>query len=133
MNPNAPAIITVDYTESNIDHFDANQTYYGCLLADKNAEASLPMNCVITAVGKDEAGNVVATQDFTYTVPALAVAAPMMLGKFGPGFRGLGSLEFSVNNNLTIAGLLDNLIALLYEIPSAAFYPATPAQPVLSI
>ena len=126
LNANAPASISTSYTESYIDHFSAIQWFYACVLPSEENEASPPESCVITATGYNQANELVATQDFTYTVPLGTVAMDMSYGQFNSTFQNLAYMNITVTNNLTTAALIDNFVAELYEIPANAFFPAAP-------
>lgn len=108
---NGPGIVTSKYQYSPISYFTPYVFYYGCVAADANGVASVPVSCNITATGLTS-GKTVYTETFTYTATG-ALLQPMDLGYFNSGWVGLkvDTLQFVVSNNLTTGALIDNLVA----------------------
>ena len=114
-----PALTTV-YADSTISFLDFHYFYFGCVLADKNGLASAPQSCTLTVRGRDTNGNVVATQQFSFTQNGLQ--QQMIKATLNSAFVRLQSAEFEVEpvgalavSNATVDAIADNFSYTVYS------------------
>lgn len=102
---------------SNIDHFDLNSFYYGCALSTAVSVLGVPTTCTISVKGyADDAGTqLVASQDYCYTVSLLNLSTQMVKATLDASFKNLKKVTYSVTNGLTTAGLIDTVSYNVYS------------------
>lgn len=116
---NGTPFISCNYETSIIDHFDLfipeapASFYYGCV-SDPDSDVALPETCVISAIGYNRAGDVVARQQFEY-VWEHGISQQMSPGNFDSTFTNLYTVEFQTNPPLLFGAVLDNVITKVYQ------------------
>lgn len=107
----SPAEMTISYPGSKVKSLALTSTYYGCETNLRQAAASIPQNCTITATGYKAgvSNTVVAVRVFTYTVPELVTTAPLAFGTFGSAFTDLQTVTF-VSEPANLDFHLDNIV-----------------------
>lgn len=115
-------VITANYSQSTLKSFTPHSWWYGCVLPSPYTAGSLPANCTITAQGYDFNGNKVgvATQTFAFATNG-SIVQDQNYATFNDGFKGIYSLAFSVDNDVS-AALVDNFIATVTQDACAPYY-----------
>ncbi|CAA9960411.1 hypothetical protein PTMSG1_03813 [Pyrenophora teres f. maculata] len=147
---NGPPTITTQNAAGNVDFFDLESFYYGCVIPTQETIASLPVSCDITVTGYSDTAGTLKTcqQTFEYRVDGVVstiiggtpigsqpvtVSQEMVKATLGAKFKGLRKVVFSVNGRslvspLLTAALLDSVLYTSYtKVAQAQILPAVQA------
>ena len=111
-------MITTQYVGSVSSTFDFKSFYFGCQNGIAAGAALTPQSCVVRVSGYRN-GDEVATQEFDYNAPALAITDDMKKATLSSAFKNIDSARFSTDASgvavpAIVTTLLDNLEYTLY-------------------
>ncbi|KAI2475003.1 hypothetical protein Ptr902_07505 [Pyrenophora tritici-repentis] len=144
---NGPPTISTEKADSNVDFFDLESFYYGCVIPTQETVASLPVSCDITVTGFSDTAGTMKTceQSFEYRVDGVpsaviggtpigekpvTVSKEMMKATLGAKFKGLKKVMFSVQGKSPVSGVLT---AALLDSISYTSYTKYADNQVLSV
>lgn len=110
-----PYTISADYDGSVVKDFDLSSLYFSCAAINEDSEASLPAACTIKAIGYDESGHSVVSQEFEYN--ARRLSSPMEQVQFGLGFSHVKEVRFETltAGNEVVATFFDDVRYTVYK------------------
>jgi hypothetical protein len=111
--------MTVNYSDSTIDHFDLKSFFFGCVLATQVSILGKPISCTVTVKGYKDVGKkeLAGSQTFSFDAGLLQTQAQMVKAdvKYGYGFEGVKHVDFFVSQPATTAAVIDTVSYVVYS------------------